>query len=323
MMKPFVVGALVVVAMSSARADLTDCQKFVANDPDMSSYIALNPDCTINKAAFEKVKANNPNMAFDSSKSSGPTGVDKITIPDGFGGTKQITIQRKDGQLAQIQVAKVQAPNGYYNNMKDNETDSYAFDCSSGSCIPKLGVESQSIVIKPSLPVPGDAANLYGSDKNPMTIDSQIFDTGLCKNLKSFFKQNPKASACFGDFEKKSKDLLANYERDRTNSPYGMGGALGNGPYGYGTNPYGTGMGMGGMYYGQGAYATPFDQKAADDFMAKHPNVRSQPVNTSKLALAMSLYSDCLRDKRIASTIDHATDATSPAKKKATGPGDQ
>ena len=267
-------------------------KQHIANDNDLKNYPILKPDCTIDTAVFAELKKKNPAMSYSLSAKNSPDGMVEFTVPDGLG-LKEFKVWNKDGQLTQINVARKISEMGRNDVITKTVTNTYAFDCASGHCKPKFGMEhSQSSNMA-----------MYG---NP-TFDSQLFDVGLCKKLKEFFANNPKAAACVGDFEKKSAELLKDYQSVRVTYP--VSNASGMGAY---PNP----VVFGGSLFNEPLATRPNER--IEEYFKKNPiasEKRSNPISDSKLALAMSLNSDCANDKRLTSTINSPSSESTMQKK--------
>ncbi|MDZ4660196.1 MAG: hypothetical protein SGJ18_01120 [Pseudomonadota bacterium] len=277
-------------------AQLSQCQNFVSNDQGLSNYLVLTPDCKINPAGLAAVKKNNPNMTYEIAPSDAAIGTDKLTVPDGLA-VKNIILHRKAGQLVQIDVSRSVVEFNQSGLRTFKIMNTYTFDCSSGDCAPRIGMEYIG-------------AKVNNSPQGSITVH-QLFDVSLCKKLKSFFKANPKAAACMGDFEKKSADLLKDYEGDRTNYT-GYIQPSGN----FGPSPFYPTL------YG-GSFNIPLftvPNPTVEDLKKNPPSssVLSKPANDSKLALAMSLNNDCANDRRIAAAINETSNRVKKAAETAT-----
>ena len=262
-------------------AQINNCQSFVGNDKALSNYLVLKSDCTLDRRSLENIAKKNSGFSFKLSELNDVNGVDNLVITEGLG-KKEITLRKKDGQLAQIEVSRTQSSIDLDKNQTEaaqpmTTKEIYTFECLAGNCSPKLGIERHE-------------NNGFGGVS---TLDSQLFDTNLCKKLKTFFSANPKAASCLGDFEKKSADLLKDYRRDRMNYMI----------------PLGMGM-MSPMTFGGSQFMQPLSAISGDknSEQSEQNNLqsakRTKPINDSKLALALSLYNDCLNDKRISSVMN-------------------
>ena len=294
-----IIFSFCIATQAKAAQVVSDCQSFIANDNDLKNYPILKPDCTIDNAALAALKKRNPAMSYALSTQGSPDGVVKFTIPDGMG-LKQITLRKKDNQLAQIEVARNISAGNFNGFISSTVTDTYTFDCSTGHCTPKVGMEH---------------FENSNNNKNNMddSSDSQLFDVSLCKKLKVFFADNPKATACLGDFEKKSADLLNDYQADRVNLKSPMGMDLGGG--------YPFPVVFGGALFNAPLATKPNNDRIIDYFEKNPTNSskRSTPLNRSKLALAMSLNNDCANDKRLTSTINPPSSDSATNKKQKSG----